>query len=242
MMRFEFELTPGEIAELDALPASAHFTAFEFANYRTPQTPALERLDRANERKTGVVHDWIAEVVAHKRVLDTFSANGVFSLRAAEAGAAAVSGVEWDPDRVRAATLVAEVVRRRRPALPPIDFAVGDVYRLADALGERQFDVTLCLGGLYHVADPPFVLRQLRAFTGEHLIVQTSSIVKGRKNHAQFRVRGDAVGKGLTSIVGGSGKWDMTASCFRAMLAHGGFEVIEEKVNPPGYAALCRAV
>jgi hypothetical protein len=53
-------------------------------------------------------------------------------------------------------------------------------------------------------------------------------------------VRSDGTGKGLTSIVGGSGKWYMTAACFREMLRHGGFEIIEERVNPPAYSALCR--
>jgi hypothetical protein len=90
------------------------------------------------------------------------------------------------------------------------------------------------------VADPPYVLRQLRSVTSTYLVVQTSSILKGRKNHAEFRVRGDMTSKGLTSIVAGSGKWYMTAMTFREMLRHGGFDVIEENVNPPAYSALCK--
>ena len=51
-------------------------------------------------------------------------------------------------------------------------------YDVADTLRE-PFDVVLALGGLYHVADPPYILRQLRAPTNESLLVQTSGILQG---------------------------------------------------------------
>jgi tRNA (mo5U34)-methyltransferase len=133
---------------------------------------------------------------------------------------------------------VASFLKRRSPDVD-VEFRVGDVYETARQF-DAPFDVTLCLGGLYHVADPPFVLRQLRAVTSEYLIVQTSSIIRGRRNRAEFRVRGDATKKGLSSIVAGSGKWYMTAACFREILRHGGFEVVEQRESRPMFSALCR--
>ena len=225
----------------DALPPKSWFTAVNFANYQCDQPAALAKLDPANERKTATVLDWIEHTVPGRTVLDTFCANGVFSFHCQRLGAKAVSGVERDADRVDAAKLVGSFIAKRDADAAPLDFRTGDVYALGELYPE-PFDVSLCLGGLYHVADPAHVLRQLRAVTKEHLIVQTSSILKGRENHAVFRVRKDQTTRGLTSIVGGAGKWDMTAECFRQLLAHGGFEVVDERVKPPAYSALCRAI
>ena len=237
----DFALDDDEVARADALPPKSWFTAVNFANYQCDQPAALAKLDPANERKTATVLDWIEQTVPGRTVLDTFCANGVFSFHCQRLGAKAVSGVERDADRVDAAKLVGSFIAKRDADAAPLDFRTGDVYALGELYPE-PFDVSLCLGGLYHVADPAHVLRQLRAVTKEHLIVQTSSILKGRENHAVFRVRKDQTTRGLTSIVGGAGKWDMTAECFRQLLAHGGFEVVDERVKPPAYSALCRAI
>jgi 2-polyprenyl-3-methyl-5-hydroxy-6-metoxy-1,4-benzoquinol methylase len=242
MIEFDFAVTADEIRQLEALPPDAWFTAVKFTNYQTPQLPALARLEGANQRKTAILRDWIDRMVPGRTVLDTFAANGVFSFYAAGGGATSVVGHEWDQGRVDAARLVASIVKARKE-WPALTFQVGDVYKLADDFPE-PFDVTMCLGGLYHIADPAYVLRQLRAVTTEHLILQTSGIFKSRKkNAAAFRTRwGDKKASGLTSIVEGAGKWDMTPSCVVALLRHGGFEVIEDRVDLPIYAAICRAV
>lgn len=53
---------------------------------------------------------------------------------------------------------------------------VGDVYGLSGLLSE-PFDVAMALGGLYHVADPPYVLTQIGELTKERLIVQTANVL-----------------------------------------------------------------
>jgi 2-polyprenyl-3-methyl-5-hydroxy-6-metoxy-1,4-benzoquinol methylase len=237
LLEFDIELTDAEIAEMAALPPAAWFTAVRFANAESPAHPRMERLEQNNARKQAAVASWIERVAPGKSVLDTFAANGAFSFMASEAGARRVVGIELDEDRVAAANLVARFLRARGRA-PDVEFHAGNVYDLTNRA--EQFDVSLCLGGLYHIADPPYVLRELRAVTSEYLVLQTSSILKGRKNHAEFRVRGDMTSQGLTSIVAGSGKWYMTAVTFREMLRHAGFEVVEETANPPAYSALCR--
>jgi tRNA (mo5U34)-methyltransferase len=240
-IRFDFALEPDEIAAVKALPPSAWFTAVRFENFDTEQTPALAQLDGANERKTVTATGWMRDIVTGRTVLDTFSANGAFSFLAQRLGARSICGIEWDPDRVEAASLVSSFVQKRDPDAAPLEFRTGDVYHLTQEY-QTPFEVSLCLGGLYHVADPAHVLRQLRQVTTEYLVVQTSSILKGRGNRAAFRVRSDQTDRGLSSIVGGSGKWYMTAECFRQLLAHGGFEIVEERVNIPAYSALCRCI
>lgn len=240
MIEFDFPLTSDEMQQLDALPPEAWFTGVKFQNAESPQLPALKRLEGAHQRKHALVRGWLERVVPGRTVLDTFCANGAFSFYCEAAGAASITGVEWDTGRVDAARLIASFLRARRPGAP-LTFQTADAYALATTFPKR-FDVSLCLGGLYHVADPAHVLRQLRAVTGEYLVVQTSNVLRGRRNHAQFRVRRDQTAKGLSSIVGGAGKWDMTVPCFRELLRHGGFEIVEDRRSLPMYAALCRAV
>jgi hypothetical protein len=50
------------------------------------------------------------------------------------------------------------------------------------------FDVVLCLGGLYHIADPAFVLRQIGGLSRERLILQSDQVLSLPGNWAKFRV------------------------------------------------------
>lgn len=89
-----------------------------------------------------------------------------------------------------------------------IQFEALDVYNIAERFsGNEPFDVTLALGGLYHVPDPPYVLYQLREVTSRYLIIQTSSILPGPLNGTRFVLRGDRTHQGLPSIRGGRGVW-----------------------------------
>jgi hypothetical protein len=90
------------------------------------------------------------------------------------------------------------------------------------------------------------VLRQLRLLTDRWLVVQTGHILPRKGSRAHFVVRSDMSHKGFTSIRGGSGVWYLIAECFRCILAHAGFEIVDERQPPkrlgrtfPCFAALC---
>lgn len=175
--------------------------------------------------------------------MDLFSANGAFSFLAALAGAKKVVGVEYSEDRVRCAEFIATTIRTDCV----LEFKCGDVYRICDYFCE-PFDVVLCLGGLYHIADPAFILRQIGHLTKERLVLQTAQVLPHRGNRAKFVVRRtDQTEKGLTSIRGGYGTWYYSPACIRELLLHGGFETVEERRPPwhkrrrfPWYLAYCR--
>jgi 16S rRNA G966 N2-methylase RsmD len=169
---------------------------------------------------------WIKEHVRGKRVLDLFSANGAFAVECALAGAREVVGVEFDPDRVKCAEFISRVLERSGFTMPK--FCVGDVYTLTQRFS-RPFDIVLCMGGLYHIADPPYVLSQIRELVREKLIIQTSNVLPGRSNRASFFIRADRTAKGLSSIRGGKGVWTFSVPCFQAMLQHAGLHVAEDK-------------
>jgi len=231
MMHFPVTLADKDRLAINAIPPSAWFTGFEFENARTPAHPHAGRLDANHRRKMSLVSEWIHNYAPHRRVLDLFSANGAFAFQAARAGAASVTAVEMDPDRVRAAQLVYGMVRKTLPC--EIDFRVGNVYELApDSTPSDQwpqYDLVMCLGGLYHIPDPAFVLKQIRRVTRERLILQTAAILPGWWNHARFEVRRDRTAEGLSSIVGGAGRWWVSVPCLHALLQHAGFKVLEDR-------------
>lgn len=225
MLNLDFSLTKDEAAAMSDIPPDAWFTQVKFINGVSPRCQEASVLDANHEMKKKLTLGWIQESVRGKRVLDLFSANGAFAVECILAGASEVVGVEFDRERVRCAEFVADILKRNGKAAP--SFLVGDVYSIAERFSQ-PFDIVLCMGGLYHIADPPHVLTQIRKLTKEKLIVQTSGILPGSSNHGTFVIREDLTSKGLTSIRGGKGVWMVSVPCFQAMLTHAEFRVVKE--------------
>jgi 2-polyprenyl-3-methyl-5-hydroxy-6-metoxy-1,4-benzoquinol methylase len=226
MLNVPFSLTPDELDEMAGIPANAWFTQVRFANAVSPRCQEASMLDVNHEMKKKLMSPWIQETVSGKRVLDLFCANGAFAVECALAGAREVVGIEFDAERVRCAAFLARVLGRNRAVAPK--FCVGDVYALTEQAAQ-PFDVVLCMGGLYHIADPPHILTQIRRVMREKLIIQTSGILPGRSNKATFVIRDDQTSKGLTSLRGGKGVWKVSISCFQAMLKHAELRVLQDK-------------
>ena len=224
-LELDFDLTLNERKALLTIPPTAWFTHVRFRNGASPLHPEAGVLDQNHELKRSLLLPWIKAHVKGKRVLDLFCANGAFSFEAAIAGAKEVVGVEFSEERVACAQALAEIVREKTEWCVP-KFLAGSVYELAQMFTE-PFDVVMCLGGLYHIPDPPYVLDQIRALTGELLIVQTSSILNGRGSWGEFRLRQDETAKGMTSVIGGRGAWHLTVECFENMLRHAGFTIMQ---------------
>jgi hypothetical protein len=53
-----------------------------------------------------------------------------------------------------------------------VEFRIDDVTRI-NVASYGEFDLTLCLGLLYHLEDPMGALRRLRAVTRELLVIET---------------------------------------------------------------------
>jgi 2-polyprenyl-3-methyl-5-hydroxy-6-metoxy-1,4-benzoquinol methylase len=227
MLNLDFSLTQEESVEMTRMPENAWFTQVKFANAVSPRCQEGAVLDVNHEMKKNLVLPWIRESVRGQRVLDLFSANGAFAVECALAGCKEVVAIEFNEERVRCAQFLARVLERNGVTAPR--FCVGDVYTIADRFAQ-PFDVVLCMGGLYHIADPPYILTQLRKLLVKgKLIVQTSGILPGGTNKATFVIREDQTSKGLTSLRGGKGVWKVSVPCFRAILMHAGFRVLTEK-------------
>lgn len=243
-LRLDIELTESQRQAMARIPATSWFTQVIYRNAQSAIHPDRQ-LAANNEMKQKMVADWISKTVPGKKVLDLFAANGAFSVLAALAGAREVVGLEYSEERIRCAEFVASTVN----STGPISFRRGDVYKVLEYFDE-PFDVVLCLGGLYHVADPALVLRQIGKITKETLIVQTSQVLRRPGNWAKFEVRRqDRTSEGLTSIRKGYGTWYYTRRCLQELLLHGQFRVVEERQPPwlkhrrfPWYLARCEPV
>ncbi len=247
MLKFDFDLSEQEQEQMQAIKPESWFTQVAFRNATSPRHPEAANLDANHNLKTRMMLPWIKSKVRNKRVLDLFCANGAFSFEAALADAREVVGLEFSDDRTVCARFIASTLSGKIKCAVP-RFVTGDVYELKN-LFKEPFDVVLCLGGLYHIPDPPYVLTQIRSVTAGTLIVQTSSVLPGRSNRAKFVVRQDLQHRGLTSVVGGRGAWHYSASCFENILRHAGFKVLESTRPPlfsrkrfPWYCAVAEPV
>jgi 2-polyprenyl-3-methyl-5-hydroxy-6-metoxy-1,4-benzoquinol methylase len=226
MLTLPFSLTSDESLAMSHIAPDTWFTQVSFANALSPRCQQASVLDLNHQMKNSLMLPWIREVVPGKRVLDLFCANGAFSIDCALAGAREVVGIEFDAERVRCAQFLAGVLERNGKVAPI--FRIGDVYALSE-YAQAPFDVVLCMGGLYHIADPPYVLSQIRGLMKEKLIIQTSGILPGPTNRASFVIREDQTAKGLTSLRGGKGVWKVSVPCFRSILRHAGLRILQEK-------------
>ena len=246
MLNLNVSLIQDELADMSNIRPNAWFTQVKFANGLSPRCQEAATLDANHEMKKKLMMPWIKENIRGKRVLDLFSANGAFAFECALAGAQEVVGIEFDEERVRCAQFVAGVLRRNGMVAP--QFYAADVYSIADRFSE-PFDVVLCMGGLYHIADPPYILTQIRKLTRDKVILQTSGILPGNDNRATFVIREDQTAKGLTSLRGGKGVWMVSVPCFQAILAHAGFRLLKDAQPEPSqrerfpwYCALAGAI
>ena len=118
------------------------------------------------------------EPLAGRRVLDVGCGNGWYALRMADAGAAAVLGI--DPTLLYVMQFLAVTAYLERP---PVAVLPLRLQELPDAC--HAFDTTFSMGVLYHQRSPLDHLRQLRATLrpGGQLVLETI-FIPGEESYA----------------------------------------------------------
>ena len=99
--------------------------------------------------------------------LDAGCNEGFYGIEIAKRGGKSVLG--FDP---RATSIERAEFIRRQLMLGNISFQVDDIFNLTPS-GHGTFDLTLCLGLLYHLEDPLGALRRLRSITKELCVIET---------------------------------------------------------------------
>lgn len=164
------------------------------------------------------------------RVLDLACRTGAFSTALAEAGAA-VLGIEGR--------------RENYDRIPPsaARYVLGDVRELsADQHG--TFDVTLCLGILYHLdaADAVRLLRAMREVTGKFAVIDThvgAPLETVTVDGATFRGHSYGEPPGLWSSIGNPASWWFTPQSLDEAVRLAGWTGVEHvpRVEWPGEPA-----
>jgi len=118
------------------------------------------------------------ESLEGRRVLDVGCGNGYYALRMADAGAAAVLGI--DPTLLYVMQFLAVTAYLERP---PVSVLPLRLQELPDAC--HAFDTTFSMGVLYHQRSPLDHLRQLRATlrAGGQLVLETI-FIPGEESYA----------------------------------------------------------
>ena len=244
-VRLDVVLPPSHVEALRSTDPAWWFTRFEFANAASPQHPHAARLDLANGWKREMVLPWLERLAPHARVLDVFCANGAFSFEAARLGAREVVGIDYDPPRIECARFIESLVGGSLPVSP--SFLEGDAYELP-RLVQPPFDVTMALGGLYHVADPVLVLDNLRQVTrpGGHLLIQTSRIIRLPGSWAKFITTRRVADRTADR---GAGVWKLSVKALETMIGFAGFGRVQVLPVPrrrgkraPWYGAVWEAI
>jgi SAM-dependent methyltransferase len=163
-------MNPDELQRrIDAFPVW-HYK-FEFEGAATP----IFRPDYVNrhEQRGRIFFDPLVTIsggsLRGRRVLDLGSNAGYWSLRAIEAGAEFVLGVDGRQAHVDQANLVFEA-----KGIDPgrYRFELGNIFSHAF---REQFDVVLCLGLMYHIAKP-VELFEVMAGTGAEIVVIDTNV------------------------------------------------------------------
>lgn len=105
--------------------------------------------------------------ISGKTVLDIGSYLGYFCFEALERGAAAATGLEVDPAKLRQARTLAGIKGLNA------EFVMDDIETMRL---DRRYDVVLCLNVLHHLFDPVGVLHKLAEATRDRLVLEVASL------------------------------------------------------------------
>ena len=132
---------------------------FYAINQRCKEGPILALLQLALEKARRTSAD-------RPSVLELFCADGYYAAHARRMGAGEVLGVDLDASSLARANAMFAFLCGERDR-----FIAADVLSFVPA---SAFDVVVCCGGLYHLADPAALLARCRAALGRrYLVVQT---------------------------------------------------------------------
>ena len=136
--------------------------SFRYQRVPLPHGLATEGRDRSSTARLIFPDDLTGE-----SVIDVGCSLGYFCFEARHRGAARVVGLDHEPENVRKARLLADVLGE------PVEFRVADIER--DPLEER-FDHVLCLNVLHHLGDPLATLDRLVATTRRRLVLEVATL------------------------------------------------------------------
>jgi 2-polyprenyl-3-methyl-5-hydroxy-6-metoxy-1,4-benzoquinol methylase len=120
----------------------------------------------------------LAPDMTGRTLLDLGCRYGYFCFEALERGAARTLGIDFDPEYVRKARLLADC-----KGTAGASFRVG---RVEDLSRNEKFDYVLCLNVLHHLTDPLATLDTLIAITRERLVLEVAALGATDRSKVRF--------------------------------------------------------
>ena len=161
----EMDAIKARISELDDDPG--WYQNIDLKNGLQTKTRCVwgEKIDHPRERWEAVASAF-PQSFEGKTVLDVGCNAGFFSFVAAERNAKYVCGLDYNEKYIEQAKFANDVRGSN------VDFRVGSTNALSSL--NKSFDITLCIGLLYHVSDIWGAIREISRVTKEMAIVESA--------------------------------------------------------------------
>jgi SAM-dependent methyltransferase len=204
-----------------------------------------EYLDGIHRTRGGMMFPQLDELFAGRwdsvRCLDAACNEGHFAFEIAKRGAKEVVGFDARDGNIRKADFV-----RTQLGVRNASFRVDNVFAVSP---ERYgtFELTLCLGLMYHLEDPMGALRRLRSVTTELCVIDTEVARSGSHATIERGPKDGLVDTGDVIAVVAEPEWTWnplssvtgislipSLSALRTMLAHAGFTNVTQAAPVEG--------
>ncbi len=159
--------------------------------------------------RVGFPHDF-----SGKTVLDVGCNAGYYSFVAKRRGAERVVGAELDPQYFRQAQYLSNLLGL------DVQFINDDAHNVDASLG--TFDIVICTGLIYHIADPTNVLSKLAAVCTDTLLIESAFLLDPALSSMARFIEG-------TYMDDATNWWIYGPQCLEGMVRAAGFQSAEFK-------------
>jgi tRNA (mo5U34)-methyltransferase len=192
--------------------------------HRIELAPDLTTPGWSDPKTEKLPHFGLPDDMTGMRVLDIGCCEGFFSFEAERRGAREVIAIDSAPDSIRRFALCRTALNSRATGF------LTSVYDLSvRAFG--TFDVVMFFGVLYHLRNPILALEQIFSVCSGTLLLQSHGFedpALGEQAMAQFYPFGIKSGPPENTSWDPTVFWVPNSACIRGMLAHVGFQDIEQ--------------
>jgi len=168
------------------------------------------------------IKNFIPKNLKEIRALDIGCNAGYSSIKMKELGTQYIKGIDFE-HYIRQAKFVAKI-----KGYNDINFMAQSVYQLDTS---EKFDLTLCLGILYHLKYPFLALKKISDVTTEMILLETEALVdeKGtdKMKFIEHSYRND-----------GTNWWIFGEECLKSMLRSVGFKFVKSYTYPDDHPTL----
>ena len=168
------------------------------------------------EHRWSFIKDFLPRDLKEMRVLDVGCNAGFYSFKMRELGAEYVLGIDFE-HYIKQACFIKDLTKTT-----DVDFEVNSIYSLSTP---ARFNITLCLGLLYHLKYPFLALQKISQLTTDMILVETEALVGERDTDKMQYIE-------HTYKNDGTNWWIFGEQCLRGMLRSVGFTFVKSYSYP----------